>query len=287
MSGQLRSLKKRIKSIESTKKITRAMEMVSAAKLKRFQTLLAQAIPYTETLMGLINRVVKTDIGLEHPLLIEREEKEIALLLITSDSGLCGSYNADLIYEANQFIKTKERTPLLIGFGKHGVTALSRSGHEWAKTFVNIKAPDLEHSIKKTELLLEALFREKKIDAVYITHAQAINRGSYKAVTERLLPFRFKKSIEENGEELDYIFEPDAHFLFTKLIPLAFELKLREMFFESFVTEQTSRMHAMHQATENATGLVDTLVILRNKIRQAAITRELIEIVSGSNALKR
>jgi len=113
MSGQLRTLKKRIRSIESTKKITRAMEMVSAAKLKRFQVLLAQAIPYAEVLTALIGRFVGTDAGLHHPLLAEREENETALLVITSDSGLCGSYNTDLIHEASRFIRSKEKPPIL------------------------------------------------------------------------------------------------------------------------------------------------------------------------------
>lgn len=286
MSGQLRSLKKRIRSIESTKKITRAMEMVSAAKLKRFQALLKQASPYAEALTALIGRLIGAGATLHHPLLAEREEKSAALLVITSDAGLCGSYNTDLIHETRRFIKSKEMPPLLVGFGKNGVSSLSRFGCEWEKAFVDTKAPDLEHTIKKIEIFLEAIFRERKVDAVYVVRTAAVTGSSYKAVTERVLPFRIAREAGEPAEGPDYIFEPNAESLFTRILPLVFEAKVREIFYESFVAEQALRMNAMHQATENATELIDALVLLRNKIRQAAITTELTEIVSGSRALK-
>jgi F-type H+-transporting ATPase subunit gamma len=286
MSGQLRALKSRIRSVESTKKITRAMEMVSASKLKRFQTLLAQATPYAETLTGLLGRLLKTGIEFKHPLLEERPEKEAALLIITSDTGLCGSYNVDIVQEARRFIKTKKRPLTLVGYGKNGVASLSRIGFQWFRAFTDTKTPDINQTVKRIEMILEALFREKNVDAVYVTHAKAISQSSYQAVTEKILPFRVKKPGKEEGPEVDYILEPNAEFLFTKLIPLAFEAHILEMFFEAFVAEQTLRMHAMHLATENATELVDSLVLLRNKLRQATITKELIEIVSGSKALK-
>lgn len=304
MSGQLRTLKNRIRSIESTRKITRAMEMVSAAKLKRFQTLLTQTVPYTATITAMIDRLLATGSAFHHPLLTARPEKEAALLVITSDSGLCGSYNNDIIQEARRFLKTKERPPVLVGFGKNGVSALARLGYKWAQTFTDTKGPDLEHTVKKIELYLEAIFREKKVDAVYITRSKFVTKSFSKPVTEKVLPLALTPSplpkgdgkpvsplpLEEGQGEgglgIPYILEPDGQHLFTRIVPLAFEAKIREMFLESFVTEQSSRMNAMHMATENAAELIDSLVLLRNKIRQASITTELIEIVSGSKALK-
>ena len=262
------------------------MEMVSAAKLKRFQILLAQTTPYAETLTGLLNRLLSAGGNFQHPLLEEREEREAALLVITSDTGLCGSYNMDVIQGARQFIKAKEKPVVLVGYGKNGVSALSRIGYKWFRAFTDIKAPEIDQTIKRTESVLEAIFREKSVDAVYVAHTKAISSSSYKAVIEKVLPFKIEKPEEGESSQREYILEPNAEFLFTKLIPFAFEAKLREMFFEAFVAEQTLRMNAMHQATENATELIDSLVLLRNKMRQAAITKELIEIVSGSKALK-
>jgi F-type H+-transporting ATPase subunit gamma len=308
MSGQLRTLKKRIKSIESTKKITRAMEMVSASKLKRFQNLLDQASPYAESLWRMIGRLITSNPGFHHPLLAERPEQRNALLVITSDAGLCGSYNNDVVNEARRFLRSSaysqveqvqtsyplktsaEGHRLMIGFGKNGVNALTRLGYTFSKHFIDVKAPDLEHAIKRIELILEAEFREHRIDAVYVTRAKFVSKSQYKAVTEKILPLQIEKpeatEDEEPASEAPYILEPSAEFLFTKLIPFAFEAKVREMFLEAFVAEQSARMTAMHQATENAAELIDALVLLRNKIRQAAITKELIEIVSGSRALK-
>lgn len=262
------------------------MEMISASKFKRFQNLLSQAVPYAESLTGLIGRLLQAGTAFHHPLLAVREEKETALLVITSDAGLCGAYNTDLVREALDFIKSKERPPALVGFGKNGVAALSRAGHKCFKTFVDTKAPDLEHVIKKVEIFLEAIFREKTADAVYVTHTKAVAGSGYRTVTEKILPFRIGQAASGEDSGTRYILEPAAEPLFTRLIPFAFEAKMREIFLESFVAEQAMRMNAMHQAMKNASDLMDSLVLLRNKIRQATITTELIEIISGSRALK-
>ena len=140
MSGQLRALKNRIRGVESTRKITKAMEMVAAAKLKRFQKLREQTTPYAQALKGILNRLLGTDIPPEHPLLEMREEKEVALLVITSDTGLCGSYNQNLIEEAKKFVRSRSKTPLLVGVGKSGVHAQSRAGYTLFQDFTDAKA---------------------------------------------------------------------------------------------------------------------------------------------------
>ena len=170
MSGQLRALKNRIRGVENTQKITKAMEMVAASKLKRFQKLREQTTPYVQSLEGVLNRLLQTDIPLQHPLLEPREEKKTALLVITSDTGLCGSYNQSLIEEAKKFLKKSSETPLLIGAGKSGVNALSRAGYTWHQTFTDIKTSQLESVITETTSLIETLFSEKKVDAVYAVY---------------------------------------------------------------------------------------------------------------------
>jgi len=286
MSGQLRTIKNRIRSIESTKKITRAMEMVSAAKLKRFQKLLHQATPYTQALEKLLANILGSSSGCHHPLLVEREEKQCALLVVTSDTGLCGSFNMDLIQETRRFIESRSKKPLLIGLGKIGINALSRDHHTWHTMVKDTKTADIESAVKKIELLMEALFRERVVDAVYVTRAKFVTQSAYRATTEKILPFSVQKKSGDLAHSLPYIFEPSPEFLFTRLIPMIFEVKVRDFFLESFVAEQTARMEAMHLATKNAGELIDSLTLTRNKIRQAAITKELIEIVSGSRALK-
>ena len=261
--------------------------MVAAAKLKRFQKLREQSTPYVQALEDILNRLLDTDIPLQHPLLETREEKNIALLMITSDTGLCGSYNQALIEEAKRFLGKSPKTPLLIGVGKHGVNALSRAGHVWHQTFTDTKTSQVESVITGTSSLIEILFTEKKVDAVYAVYSHFTGRSVFRPVTEKLLPFQLEANTSKSSEtSSSYIMEPSREALFARLIPLVFAVKVRMIFMESMIAEHTARMHAMNQATENAKELIETLVLLRNKIRQAAITKELIEIVSGSKALK-
>jgi F-type H+-transporting ATPase subunit gamma len=287
MSGQLRALKNRIRGVENTQKITRAMEMVAASKLKRFQKLREQTAPYTQALEGILKRLLATGIPLRHPLLEEREEKKTALLVITSDTGLCGSYNHNLIGEAKKFLASAPQAPLLIGVGKNGVNALSRAGHAWHGAFTDTKVSQFESVITETGSLIEALFTEKKVDAVYAVYSRLTGRSVYSVSAEKILPFRLEADSAGPAEASGpYIMEPSPEALFARLVPLVFMARMRRIFMESFISEHTARMNAMNQATENAKELTDMLVLLRNKIRQAAITREIIEIVSGSKALK-
>lgn len=287
MSGQLRALKNRIRGVENTQKITRAMEMVAAAKLKRFQKLRDQATPYALALEGILRRLLATDVPLRHPLLEMREEKRAVLLVMTSDTGLCGSYNISLIEEAQKFLHGTRQAPLLIGIGKQGIHALSRTRHTWHKTFTDTKTAQVESVITEVSSLLESLFAEKKADAVYAVHSHFTGHAVFRPVTEKLLPMRLEADAGGPAETSGaYIMEPSREALFARLVPLVFGVKVRMLFMESMIAEHTARMRAMNQATENAEELIGDLVLLRNKIRQAAITKELIEIVSGSKALK-
>lgn len=285
MSGQLRSLKNRIKSVSNTKKITRAMEMIAASKLKRYQDMLLQNNPYSLSLENLLKRVSRTIQKTHHPLMEKREEKKTALLIISSDTGLCGSYNAAILEHAKEQLEKSKSSPLLVGVGKWGVHAISRLGHKWDETFLDIKTNEIEGIIIELKNILSSLFLDKKADAVHVIYSHFISSVSYEVTTEKILPFVF----EDDGESISsdtYIMEPTPHFLFEKLVPAVLESKMTRIFLESFVSEQIARMHAMHQATENAKEMIDSLVLLRNKARQTSITNELIEIVSGSRVLK-
>lgn len=300
MSGQLRTLKNRIRSISNTKKITRAMEMVSAAKLKRYQKMVLEGAPYAEGLLQLLKRVSSSGVAADHPLLggnsSGRGEKKKALFVFTSDTGLCGSLNLDLISSAQNFLKSEKESPIIIGVGKMGVLALKKSGQTIEKTFIEIKSTEIESTIIEIKNLAAELYLSGRVESVHVTYSHFISATRFKPVTEKLLPFTVSFDSEPSAQsknsstvvtdQTDYLMEPSADVLFDKLVPAVFSMRVRQIFLESFVSEQMARMNAMHQATENASELIDELVLARNKARQAAITKELIEIISGSQALK-
>ncbi len=292
MSGQLRTLRNRIRSVENTKKITRAMEMVAAAKLRRFQDMMVKARPYTEGLENLLKRLASSETGLSqtHPFIQAREEKKIAVIVMTSDTGLCGSYNNDLVELAKKFLKEKKGlNPSVIGVGKNGFSSLKRSGINFLETFTDIRASRVEEILQGFKKLIEDLYMSGKADAIYVVYSHFKTLTSYKAMVEKVLPLETPAagSQANAGVSQDsYIYEPSAEILFQRLIPLFFEAKMRTVFLQAIVSEQIARMTAMNQATKNAREMIDSLVLKRNKARQAAITKELIEIVSGSKALK-
>lgn len=299
MSGQLRELKTRIRSVENTKKITRAMEMVAAAKLRRFQTLMINARPYTEGLENQVRRLFEAqrmeagrggaDAQVSHPFFERRDEKRIALVLMTSDTGLCGSHNSDLVNTAKRFLVSRqdEKPAVLIGIGKTGITTFKRAGYEFAETFTDLRASRIEEILSGFKKVLEDLYTESTVDAIYVVYSHFLTLASSQSTVEKLLPLEAPDREEgaARGSD-DYIFEPDRKTIFSRLIPAYFEAKTRMLFIESLVSEQIARMNAMHQATNNAKEMIESLVLLRNKARQASITKEIIEIVSGSRALK-
>ena len=296
------------------------MEMVAAAKLRRFQDMMNKSRAYTN---GLQNLVIKLNGAMaegtgypsglsrkgnlsprpNHPFLTQHEEKKVGLVLITSDAGLCGSYNNDLFQLANKFVREQKTPPVLIGVGKSGITAFKKT-LACRTSFTDIRASRVEEILSDLRQTLEKMYLDGEVDAIYVVYSHFKNMTTYKSTVEKLLPLENLpggRSKEEGGSKkvspstldlqpstLDeqYIFEPSPEILFQKLIPQFFEAKMRLIFLESIVSEQIARMTAMNQATKNAKEMIDSLVLQRNKARQASITKELIEIVSGSQALK-
>lgn len=287
MSGQLRALRNRIRSVENTKKITRAMEMVAAAKLRRFQDMMNKSRAYTRGLETLLKRLSGGPYAEMHPFIKPREGSRTALVLMTSDAGLCGSYNNDLIQMAHKFTKEQAVKPVYIAVGKSGVTASKNMDLVCSTSFTDIRASRVEEILGELRLTLETLFLSGKVDSIHVIYSHFKNVTAFKAVTEKLLPLERPEADAKAAEEAkDYIFEPSPEKVFERLVPAFFEAKVRMIFLEAIVSEQIARMTAMNQATKNAKEMIDSLVLKRNKARQAAITKELIEIVSGSQALK-
>lgn len=287
MSGQLRTLRNRIRSVENTKKITRAMEMVAAAKLRRFQDMMNKSRAFTQGLESLLKRVSTGEFAAMHPFIKPREEKKIAVVVMTSDTGLCGSYNNDLLNLSHSFIKQQANRPVLIGVGKSGITALKNTGCSFLGSFTDIRASRVEEILAELKNTLEKIYLSGEVDAIHVVYSHFKTLTTYKPITEKLLPLERPVVDEKSARSAeDYIFEPSPEAVFQKLVPLFFEAKMRMIFLEAIVSEQIARMTAMNQATKNAKEMIDSLVLQRNKARQAAITKELIEIVSGSQALK-
>lgn len=297
-AGQLRIIKSRIKSVESTRKITRAMEMVSAAKLRRFQTLLSKTKPYTEELGKIITRLVEAEQsggasdGQSHPFFEVRKEKKAALVLITADTGLCGAHNMLLTDLARNFLaRPTHQVEFIYGAGKAGVNNLKRNKFTLTQTYTDLRSNQIETAIKGVRTELERLYLSGEIDAAYIVYTHVISGMMAKPVVEKILPLTpppAKKAESSEKKVIDnYIYEPSPKEIFERIVPEYFEAKVRMIFLEAFVAEHMARMNAMHQATKNAKEMIESLVLVRNKIRQAIITKEIIEIVSGSRALQK
>jgi len=303
-AGQLLIIKSRIKSVESTRKITRAMEMVSAAKLRRFQTMLNKARPYTEALGKIISQLMNSDLSggdqqesqFSHPFFEKRKEQKAALLVVTSDTGLCGAHNMFLIDLAKDFLaRPAHKISHLYGSGKSGINALKRSDFTFAKTYTNLKTPQIEPAIKEMRGILTDLYLRKEVDAVYVVYAHVLSAMNSKPIVERILPLKPPSTSDSAAmpEKTDkktsdsFIYEPSPKTIFEKIVPEFFEAQLRMMFLESYVAEHMARMNAMHQATKNAKEMTESLTLVRNKIRQTIITKEIIEIISGSKASKK
>ena len=282
------------------------MEMVAAAKLRRFQEMMQKAKVYTQGLETLLKRIASSqgEAAQSHPFIQPRPEKRSAVVVMTSDTGLCGSYNNDLVELSRKFIIGKEGpAPLMIGVGKNGISALGRRGFNFLESFTDIRASRIEEILKDLKKHIEDIYISGKVDSVYVIYSSFKTLTSFKATVEKVLPLETPTasgssksaavaldasaaSVKAEAKELPYLFEPSPEIIFQRLVPQYFEAKMRSIFLEATVSEQIARMTAMNQATKNAKEMIDTLVLKRNKARQASITKELIEIVSGSQALK-
>lgn len=287
-SGSLREVRRRIRSVENTKKITRAMEMVAAAKLRRFQDLLESARPYTEKMEELIDILVTDTLikGDGH-----LKGNACAVVVFTSDTGLCGTYNGDLERFARDFLaRGQDREVRFVFVGKHGANAFRNAGAglkpapATLATFSDLRVSRVEEILEGLRKVLETAFQTGTVSEVQAVYTKMESLSRYHPTVERILPVTEKSAPSETS--IQWILEPDREIVFQKLLPAVFEARLRFIFYHALLTEQIARMTAMRQATQNAEEMVDELTLLRNKARQAAITKEIIEVVSGSRALK-
>ncbi len=284
--ANLKEIRGRITSISSTMQITRAMKMVSAAKLKKAQDAIVMLRPYSEKLQELIQNVnSSSDPDQISVYAQKREVKKILFIAVTSNRGLAGAFNSNVVKELNiQFQNKAQYEFEVLTIGKKAYDSVRRTRAVYSNesaVFDNLNFDTVSHV---TEGVMTS-FREGKFDEVYVIYNKFVNAATQEVTTEQLLPISMPETTEPQVET-DYIFEPNRKEILDNLIPKSIKTQVFKAVLDSVASEHGARMTAMHKATDNAQELKNDLVIFYNKARQAAITNEILEIVSGAEALK-
>jgi len=286
----LLDFRRRIRSVKNTQQITRAMKFVAAARLRRAQEAALAARPYAKELARLLRSIMSRIESPKHPLLAKRPEERILVIVLSGERGLAGAFNANILKEAAKFFRSKPGKKMVtIPVGKKGRDALRKAGMEFAGEYVNVLARvDLGIAREISNLLTE-LYTEEKIDAVYVIFSEFKSVIQAELVVDKLLPVESISEAEESPAErassqIDYIYEQPVDALLNRLLPRYVETQVLRSMLESCAAEHAARMTAMEAATKNAGDVIDALTLHMNKVRQAAITKEIIEIVSGASS---
>ncbi len=290
----LREVRGRITGVKKTQKITRAMKMVAAAKLRRAQTSVLTARPYAAAMQGLFGHLASV-VGPEgDPLLVTRPVEKVTLLIVTSDRGLCGAFNTNIIKTAQariagEYASYQQRGKLsLVCVGKKGADFFKKRGFSIARAFPGAFQHLEFGTAQAVARLLVEMFRKGETDVVDVIYNEFKNVAQQKIVVDQLLPL--KAEVPPKGSKSrppEYIYEPDVETILSALIPRFIDFRVWRVLLESNAAQEGARMTAMDNATENANELISTLQLQYNKARQAAITKELLEIVGGAEALER
>ncbi|MFQ5767717.1 MAG: ATP synthase F1 subunit gamma [Acidobacteriota bacterium] len=280
-----RDLRRRIRSVKNTEQLTRAMKMVAAARLRRSQERILSARPYAHKMRDLLKRLAARTEILHHPLLEDQGDEQIELLVVTSDRGLCGSFNASIIRQTEEYLKERgDRQVRLHLVGRKAGDYFKRRRHPIHKIYVDIfRNFRFERAREIGGDMIERFIRAE-LDGVYMIYNQFKSALQQNVVVEKLLPLR-RIDPSEGAAGPDYLYEPDPRALLDALLPLSVNVQLWAALLESNAAENGARMAAMDAASKNARELIDTLTLKMNRIRQAGITTEIIEVVSGANAL--
>lgn len=278
-------LRRRIRSVKNTQQITKAMKMVSAAKLRRAQETMMASRPYTAKLMEVLASLATRANPEDHPLLKVKGDQNVELMVVTADKGLCGGFNANLIKAALHFLDERRNYNLSLHLiGRKGVDYFKKRKyivtHQYTNIFRQVRFEDAKGIADKT---IRA-YTEGDLDAIYIVYNEFKSMLSQRIVLKRLLPLE-RLPEPTAAQTLDYIYEPDPETIFDKLLPHYLEIQIYQALLESSAAEHAARMAAMESATENAKDVIESLTLKMNKIRQAAITKEIIEVVSGAEGL--
>ncbi len=294
MAETLKDLRRRVRSVGNVQQITRAMEMVSAAKLRRAEAILMAGRPYAQKLQELLGRLASSEFAAQHPLFEKREGGRTTLVVFAADRGLCGAFNSNLLSAAEKYSKAHEggRDNIdLYCVGSRSKAYFEKRGWTICGAMTDFGGNvDADRSNEISSEMRER-FLSGEASRVDLLYSQFISTASFRPTVSRFLGLEPEtlleeaEGIESAGKEVDYIFEPSADDLFDSLLPRYLQSKMYITFAEQFTSEHSARMLAMHNATKNCEELGDSLTLKLNKARQAAITKELLDIVGGAEAL--
>ncbi|MBI4508828.1 MAG: ATP synthase F1 subunit gamma [Deltaproteobacteria bacterium] len=284
----LKAIRTRIVSVKNTQKITRAMKLVAAARLRRAQEAILAARPYAQALEDVIAEIGARAGRSAHPLLSERPARRVELVVVTSDRGLAGAFNSNALRQAERYVYEHA--------GDHEaiqIAVLGRKGREYLRRRrVNVisERPGVTSQVAKEradEIANDILARytAREVDAVYLVYNEFKSAISQKTLVERLLPIK-PKALPQGATPIDYIYEPSKEAVLDHILPMHVQVQIYRALLESVASEFGARMSAMDNATSNASEMIGKLTLQYNRARQAAITKELLEIIGGAEALK-
>jgi F-type H+-transporting ATPase subunit gamma len=279
-----KEIRNQIGSIKSTQKITSAMEMVAASKMRKAQDRMKATRPYAEKMRQAIGHIAKSNKDYVHPFMKEREVKRVGYIVVSSDRGLCGGLNTNafkLLVREMRAWKDKGVEADICAIGQKGASFFRSYGGNVVAALTNIgDSPSAEKLIGNVKVMLDA-FEEGKIDRLYLIYNEFVNTMTQAPIAEQLLPLP-EGDDEEVGDQWDYLYEPDSRPILDGLLPRYIESQVYQGVVENLACEQAARMIAMKSATDNAGEIINELQLAYNKARQAAITQEISEIVSGA-----
>ncbi len=287
----VREFKRRIRSVKNTQQITKAMKMVAAAKLRKAQERAEASRPYTETLQGTLARLAALSTDVEHPLLVKREEvRKVGYIVVTSDRGLCGGYNTNILRVVNEAIAADDRKI------ENGIIAVGRKGRDFyrKRTGLDAEYTNLGDSVNYAdareiaEYVINA-YENEELDEVYLVYSRFINVLRQVPTVTKLLPIETLEEEQTDKPEkyVEYIYEPSAELILLTLLPRYVGSQVYHAMLEGKASELGAKLTAMGNATQNAGEIIDDLTRQMNKVRQSAITDEILDIVGGAEALNK
>jgi F-type H+-transporting ATPase subunit gamma len=289
----LLDFRRRIRSVKNTQQITRAMKFVAAARLRRAQEAALAARPYAKELARVLQSTMSRIAEPQHPLLARRREERILTLVLTGERGLAGAFNTNILRKANEFFRANKNKKLsVVAVGKKGRDSLKKARFNIIAEYINVLARVEFGTVREISNLVTDLYCKEQIDSVYIAFSEFKTVMSANLALEKLLPVEaeggfgeeFGKDVGQSSSQVDYIYEQPEAQLLDKLLPRYVETQILRAMLESSAAEHAARMTAMESATKNAGDVIEALTLHMNKVRQAAITKEIIEIVSGASS---
>ena len=283
----LLDFRRSIRSVKNTQQITRAMKFISAAYLRKAQDAALAARPYAEELARVLRSTMARIDEPQHPLMAKREENRILVIVLAGERGLAGAFNANILKRASEFLRShKDKKISVVPVGKKSRDTLKRAGFQFPAEYVNVLARVRFSTAREIATLVTDLYSKEEIDAVYIVFSEFKTVMTANMVVEKLLPVGAigdANAQEKVEKQTDYIYEQPEEQILSKMLPRYIETQILRAMLESSAAEYAARMTAMEAATKNAGDVIEARTLHMNKVRQAAITKEIIEIVSGAS----